>query len=291
VITGIVLLLLWPITRTRWAPSSPRPLAARRAWGQIITAGARAFADRPQTFIGIGLLFIPLALVTTGLQWLLFRATALAPLVDDAGERHAWVDAMALGLGMVLTLIGFAVVQAATARVIIEGAAGRRVTALWAYRAVLRNVGPLAAAVAIAVAVGLVFNITLVLAPIAVYVIVRWSLLGVIAGAEEHPEPGILRRSIALTRGNWWRTATIALGLTGLALLIGPAVGVLVLLFTGAAFDFVNLIAGAFYVVALPFAAAVVTYLYFDLRVRQEEAPAEDTLPAGAVPRSPPTGS
>ncbi|MGE0027904.1 MAG: hypothetical protein AB7O78_12270 [Thermoleophilia bacterium] len=291
VITGIVLLLLWPITRTRWGPSTPRPLAARRAWGQIITAGARAFADRPQTFIGIGLLFIPLALVTTGLQWLLFRATALAPLVDEAGERHAWVDAMALALGMALTLIGFAVVQAATARVIIEGAAGRRVTALWAYRQVLRNVGPLAAAVAIAVAVVLVFNITLVLVPIAVYIVVRWSLLGVVAGAEEHPQPGILRRSIVLTRGNWWRTATIALGLTGLALLIGPAVGVLVLLFTGAAFDFVNLIAGAVYVAALPFAAVVVTYLYFDLRVRHEEAPVEDTLPAGAVPPVPPTGS
>ena len=141
VIAGIVLLLLWPLSRTRWGPSTPRPLASRRAWGQSSPRGP-AFAGRPLVFIGIGLLFIPLALITTGLQWLLFRATALAPLVNDAGERHAWVDAMALGLGLVLTLIGFAVVQAATARALIDIEARRPVTAWSAYRAVLAEAGP-----------------------------------------------------------------------------------------------------------------------------------------------------
>ena len=63
----------------------------------------------------------------------------------------------------------------------------------------------------------------------------------------------------------------------------------LVLLFTGAAFDFVNLIAAAVYVVALPFAAVAVTYLYFDLRVRADEAPADSEVPAGAAGPVPPT--
>ena len=289
VITGIVLLLLWPISRTRWQPSTPRPLAARREWGQVITAGAHAFAGRPRVFIGIGLLFIPLALVTTLVQWLLFRVTALAPLVDDAGERHAWVDAMALGLGLVITLVGFGVVQAASARALIAIQQGRPVTALSAYREVLPKLGPLAAAAAIAVVVALVLDLSVLLAPVAAFLLVRWSLLGVVAGAEDDPEPRLLRRSAALTRGNWWRTATIALGLTGLALLAGPALGVLVLLVTGAAFDFVNRIAAAVYVVALPFAAVAVTYLYFDLRVRAEEAPAEPGVPAGAAGPVPPT--
>ena len=271
VVSAIVLLLLWPITRTRWTPSDPRPLEARRAWGQLIAAGARAFAGRPRLFAGIGLLFIPLGLVTTGLQWLLFRATALAPLVDDAGERHAWIDAMVIGLGLVLTLIGFCVVQAATATALVAIDEGRPVTAWSAYRAVLPRLGPLAAAAAIAVGLGVVLDLSVVLVPVAAFVLVRWSLLGVVAGAEERPRPGILRRSAALTRGNWWRTATIVLGITGLALLAGPALGVLVLLFTGAAFDFVNLIASAVYVVALPFAAVVATYLYADLRVRDRE--------------------
>ena len=58
----------------------------------------------------------------------------------------------------------------------------------------------------------------------------------------------------------------------------------LTLLFTGAAFDLVNLIAALVYVAALPFAAIVTTYLYFDLVARHQEAPAEepeaDEIPA-----------
>ena len=62
--------------------------------------------------------------------------------------------------------------------------------------------------------------------------------------------------------------------------------GVLTLLFTGAAFDLVNLIAAIVYVAALPFAAIVTAYLYFDLDARREAALAEepegDELPATA---------
>ena len=69
------------------APAGSRPprcpLEARRAWGQLIAAGARAFAAGRALFVGIGLLFIPLGLVTSALQWLLFRVTALA----SAGRR------------------------------------------------------------------------------------------------------------------------------------------------------------------------------------------------------------
>jgi hypothetical protein len=205
-------------------------------------------------------------------------------LVDEAGERHVWVDALAFGLGLVFTLLGFAVVQAATARAIVEIDANRPVSALSAYRSVLRRVRPLAIALAIAVAVGLLLDLSIVLIPVSVFVIVRWSLLGVVVGVEGDPEPGVLRRSAALTRKHWWRTASVALGVTGLALLTGPALGVLVLLFTGAAFDFVNLIAALVYVAALPFAAVVVTYLYFDLRVREETATAQEPAPGELLP-------
>jgi hypothetical protein len=241
------------------------------------------FASRPRLFLGIGLLFVPLGLLITLLQWLLFRVTALAPLVDEAGERHVIVDSLALGLGLVFTLLGLAVVQAVTARALVEIDAGRPVSVLAAYRWVLRHVRPLAVALAIAIAVQVVLDLTIVLIPVAVFLLIRWSLLGVVVGVEGDPRPSALRRSAALTRGHWWRTASIAAGVTGLALLAGPALGVLTLLFTGATFDFVNLIASLVYVVALPFAAIVVSYLSFDLRVRAETAPIEEPV-AGGLP-------
>jgi hypothetical protein len=66
-------------------------------------------------------------------------------------------------------------------------------------------------------------------------------------------------------RGNWWRTALLTVLVTGIALLLGPLVGTLLLFATDASFDFVNLVSDLVYVVALPFAAIATTYLYFDL--------------------------
>ena len=288
VLCALVLLVLWPLSRTRWQPSSDLTLARRRAWGQLITTAGHAFARRPRVFLGIGLLFIPIGLLVTLLQWLLFKVTALAPLVDEAGERNAWVAIMAFALGLVFTLLGLAVVQAATARAMVEIEAGRPVTPLSAYRSVLRRPKRLVVALAVVVVVQVVLDLTVVLIPVAIFLLVRWSLLGVVVGVRDEAGRGILRRSAALTRGHWWRTATIALGLVGLALLAGPAVGVLVLLFTGAAFDLVNLIAAVVYVAALPFAAVTVTYLFHDLRARQEAPAAERTAPdeRGAQPAS-----
>jgi hypothetical protein len=57
---------------------------------------------------------------------------------------------------------------------------------------------------------------------------------------------------------------------TGVALVLGPLVGTLLLFVTSASFDVVNLASDLVYVVALPFAAIATTYLYFDLLSRNE---------------------
>ncbi len=56
--------------------------------------------------------------------------------------------------------------------------------------------------------------------------------------------------------------------MTGIALLLGPLVGALLLFATDASFDVVNVASDVVYVVALPFAAIATTYLYFDLAGR-----------------------
>jgi len=284
VVGGLAVLLLWGFSRTRWRPAAPLPVARRRRWGQLLSASARMLARHPRVFLGIGLLFVPLGLLITLVQWVLFQVTALAPLVDEAGERNAFVATLAFGVGAVFTLLGFAIVQAAAARALIEIDAGRRVTALSAYRWVLARWRPLVVALVIAVPVLVVLDLSIVLLPVAAFLLVRWSLLGVVAGSEEDPSPGVLRRSADLARGHWWRVASVVFGVTGLALLAGPVVGALVLVFTGAAFDLVNLIAGVVYVVALPFAAIVTGYLYADLRLRQERAAAaQEPAPEAAA--------
>jgi hypothetical protein len=291
ILAALVVLLVWGLSRTAWRPGRPAPLARTRAWGELTTASWRRFRERPRLFLGIGLLFVPLGAVITLIQWLLFQVTALTPLVNEAGQRNAFVDTLALSLGVVLTIFGYAVVQAATARALVEMDAGRPITALRAYRLIAPNLGGLLLALLVVVPVVIVLNLTFVLIPVALFLLVRWSLLGVVLGVEHGTGIAALRRSGSVTRRHWWRTATVVVGIAGLALLLGPAVGVLTLLFTGAAFDLVNLIAALVYVAALPFAAIVTTYLYFDLVTRHQEAPSEepeaDEIPAtgSATPR------
>ena len=275
VIGGLGVLLLWGLSRTRWDPSAPLPVAHPRAWGQLLTASWRMFASHPRVFLGIGLLFVPIGILIALLQYLLFHLTSLEALVDEAGRRNSFVATLAFGVGLVFTLLGFALVQAATSRAVVEIDAGRAVTPVSAYRSALPGLKALLGALAAAVVVVLVLNLAVVLIPVAVFLVVRWSLLGIVAGIEGAPDRGILRRSAAMARRNWWRVASITL-VAGLALLLGPAIGVVILILTGAAFDLVNLIAALVYVASLPAAAVVQTYLYFDLRTRRETAPAPE---------------
>jgi hypothetical protein len=99
---------------------------------------------------------------------------------------------------------------------------------------------------------------------------------------EDRPGGRPLRRSAQLVRHRWWRTATITAFVTGVALLLGPLVGTLLLFATSASFNIVNLVSAVIYVATLPFAAITTTYLYYDLNLREqlESTTAPDVLPA-----------
>jgi hypothetical protein len=269
----IAALLVWGWSRTVWTATPPLALRRRRAWGQLVRTALRMMRLHPRTFFGIGVLFLPLGVVIALVQWLLFNVTSLDLLLDEAGEQNAFVAWLALVIGLFFTFFGLTLVHAATARAAVAIAAGERVTALDAYRLVVPRWRELVLALLVAIGVQVVLQAALVLVPVAIFFLVRWSLFAVAVGVEGHPQPGPLRRSGALSRGNWWRVASVVIVITGTALVIGPAIGVLALIATGATFTFVNLIAAVVYMFAMPVAALTSTYLYFDLVERGAEAP------------------
>jgi hypothetical protein len=164
----------------------------------------------------------------------------------------------------------------------VEIDGGREISAWNAYRRVLPKLGSLLATVFIvAVALTLV-SFTALGAVLAVWLIVRWSFLAQVVVLEGTSRVADLRRSARLVRGNWWRTASLILFVTVLALLLGPLVGTILLFVSSASFDFVNLISSVVYAIVLPYAAIATTYLYFDLRVASRQAGTEvagDVLP------------
>jgi len=291
---GLVLALLAALTalvvllaiRATWTPTAPLRVARRRSWGQVLTAAARMYASRPFLFVGIGLVTLPVSIVISLLQAGIVR---LSQTGGSGGEAGGLRLALAFWIGTVLTLGGLALVQAASARAIVELDAGRPISPLGAFRAVLDDIGALVGALAVAVAVVSLLWITVVLIPIAIWLIVRWALLVPAVELEHRSALGALHRSASLVRRQWLKVGTLVVVAAVVAIVAGPLVGAVLILLVDLPFELVNVLASLLYAVAMPFVAITTAYVYFDSLAREHveeaspaphELPAEVTLPA-----------
>ncbi len=281
VLGSLLALMIYAVTRTTWRPVVPLRVARRRTFGQIIRAAARMYVRRAPLFLGIGLIVIPISFVISVLHALLVGGVGLAG-VDVTGEAAGALVLLVAMIGLTLTLVAFALVQAAVARALVEIDAGREIGPVHAYGSVIRQLRPLLGGLGLAVAAYVALSATAILAPVAIWLAVRWLLLAQVVGIEERSAVGALRRSAALVRRRWLRTAALV-GLGALlALTAGPLLGALLIFVSDAPFVLLNIVAGVVYALAMPFVALVTSYLYFDARVREELAPVEepDELPA-----------
>ena len=268
VFAAVGILCIWLASRTRWDLSAPFRLRRRRPWGSIITSAWRLYRSKLKLFLEIGLIFLPLGVVITLVQYLVFRVSGLSALVDTVGSSNAFVAGLAIVFGVLFTLIGLTLAQAVTAFAMVALDENRETGVVAAFRLALHRAGPLFGVLVRAAIVVAVLDLTVIGIPFAVWLIVRWSLVAQVVALEDHPARGALRRSGKLVHGHWLRVAMLTLLVTGTGLLLGPVVGTLMLLVTSASFDVVNLAAGLVYAVTLPFVAVATSYLYFDLLVR-----------------------
>src|SRR6478735_2314713 len=273
-------LIAYAVVRATWTPVAPLRVGRRRTWGQILSASARMYVKRFRLFIGLGLLLVPIVLVITAVQWVL--VSGIDAVSSVTGNLAGGLAYLALVVGTTLTLLGFGLVQAATACAMVELDAGREVGPLEAYRLALRRIRPLLGAVAIFVAVLVVLATRVFLLPLAIWFGVRWSLLAPAVELEDRRAFEALRRSGELVRGRWLRVGSLV-GLGGMiALAAGPLVGALLIFVSNSSLALLNIVAGVVYAVALPFVAIVTAYVYFDARARLELEPrdARTELPA-----------
>ncbi len=280
-LAALVLLVVLALSRATWRPSAPLRLAHRRGWGQILAASARMYLQRILLFVGIGLLLLPISLLITALQALILGATSVLGL-QTGGENDGLAAFFVLAVGTALTLLGLGFVQAASARALVEIDAGRPIGPLSAYRLALDSVAPLFGALVVAALAVSLLASSIFLIPIAVWLAGRWALIVPAIELERASALGALRRSGRLVRRRWLKVASLIVLGGALALVVGPLVGVLLILATDAPFWLVNVVAGVVYAVTMPFVAVTTAYVYFDARIRDELA-AEldpDQLPA-----------
>ena len=282
VLVLLAVLVVYLLTRTTWRPSTPLRVGRRRSWGQTFTASWRLYIKRPWLFLGIGLVVIPISLVITGLQYLLFSATSLVG-IDPGGDGGGFRVGLGVWIGTVLTLLALALVQAACARTIAGIDAGHEVGLRAAYRMAFDSVWALLRALAVAVGVVSVLSISVFLLPIAIWLAVRWALLVPAVELEEQTGLGALRRSGQLVRLQWLKVGTLVVVAAAIAIVSGPLIGALLILLVDAPFAFVNVLAGLVYAVAMPFVGIATTYVYYDTLARErlgEGEPAPTELPA-----------
>ena len=282
VLALVAALVVFLLTRTSWRPSTPLRVGRRRSWGQTFTASWRLYIVRPRLFLGIGLVVIPISLVITGLQALLFSATSLVG-IDPNAEGGGFRVGLGIWIGTVLTLLALALVQAACARAIAEIDAGRDVGVRAVYRLAFDSLWALLGALVVAVGALTLLSIWVFLVPVAIWLAVRWALLVPVVELEGQTALGALRRSGRLVRLQWLKVGTLVVVAAAIAIVAGPLIGALLILLVDAPFALVNLIAALVYAVAMPFVGIATTYVYYDTLVRErlgdeQATPAE--LPA-----------
>jgi hypothetical protein len=149
-----------------------------------------------------------------------------------------------------------------------------------AYAAIRGYIKPLAAGLAVVTAVVLLLQITIIGLPIAIWLLVRWSLFAQCIVLEQLSWRAALRRSAQLVHRRWLRVAWITLVVVGSAMLLGPAIGIALILVSPIGLGTVNLISALVSVLAVPYAAIATCYLYYDLRTREITERQPDELPA-----------
>ena len=269
-ITGaLVLLLIFLLSRTPWRPAAPLRLAHRRAWGQTLAAATRMYGRELRLVLGIGVLFIPVSLLVALLQTLFLHGTSFLGVESGAGGK-GFLAFVVIAIGTALTLLGLGLVQAATSRALVEIDQGRAIGPVQAYWLARDSIRPLLGALVIAALVVSLLAGSIYLLPLAVWLAGRWALIAPGIELEQLSAIGGLRRSARLVRGKWFKATSLIVVGGALAFVIGPIVGVALILATGAPFWLVNLVAGVIYALTMPLVAITTVYVYFDRRVASE---------------------
>ena len=224
------------------------------------------YLAKPGLMLGIGVLFIPIGLLTALLQSLLVHGTDILGVETGSGPGGL-LGFFVLAIGTALTLLGLGLAQAATARALVEVDRGRPVGPLRAYVLAADSIRPLLGALVVAATVVSLLVGSIYLIPIAVWLAGRWALIAPSIELEQLGALAGLRRSRQLVEGAWLKVASLIVVGAALAIAVGPIVGALLILATSAPFWLVNVIAGLIYTVTMPLVAITTAYVYFDRRV------------------------
>ncbi len=243
--------------RTRWRPSDPEPMRARRRGGQIASAAAAVVRRNWRRLLPVSAIALAGGVVAAVLQPLIIEHTVLGDFLGD-GQRNGPIGLLiALSAGVVETLVF--ILLALVVGVHITHRLDPQSTPT--ERPPLRSGGLVPMATLFAA-----FAFTGVL---GLWLVPMFAAAPAAAVAEGLRPRAALRRARELGKGQRVRVFCITFVVLTSTVLLAPLLGVLALLITGKVFWVANVIAGLVYAVTIPWLAVASYLLWADLTARR----------------------
>jgi hypothetical protein len=255
-------------------PAQLRPLGL----GEILDAGIKVYRNKFGTMLkAVAVVIVPVQVLNVLIQLSLpdsgttTTGTGTAATSDGSG----WAGIAALLLIFVVTVVSSTLAEAACLKAVSDTYLGTDTDWRGSLRFGFHRLGSL-------LWLTLIHGVLLLLAFAAcivpgIWLYAAWSVAVPALLIEDERGLKALNRSFRLVRGRWWPTAGTLLlaNLLAAAVAFGFGILALPLVFAGDGNDFLvdlaNGILGAVAsVITIPFIAAVIAVIYFDLRVRKE---------------------
>jgi hypothetical protein len=247
-----------------------RPLGV----GEILDAGIKVYRNKFGTMLkAVAVVVVPVQVLNVLIQLSLpDSGTTTAGTTSDGS---GWAGVAALILILLITVVSATLAEAACLKAVSDAYLGTDTDWRGSLRFGFQRLGSLLWLTLIHGALLLLAFAACIVPGIWLYA--AWSVAVPALLLEDARGFRALNRSFNLVRGRWWPTAGTLLlaNLLATAVAFGFSVIALPLVFAGDDNDFVvdlanGVLGGIASVLTIPFVAAVIAVIYFDLRVRKE---------------------
>jgi hypothetical protein len=274
VLLGVLLLLGWVVRRSGWAEATPEPVVAHRRPGQVVAAALRMLGRHWRVFL---LVAAPAAVASV----------ASSALAAASPPVPTWWWSTLSVLVLLVLLLALAWAQLASTQAAVDLDAGRPVSLRSLVRSTRARVPALLATVAVWALVLVPLLVTGVLSPVAIVLVVAWSLVLPVVQLEGLAGWRALRRSGRLVRPQVLTVLLVLAVSLALVSALGGVLAALTFIVSPAPFAVVSGIPQLVTALVWPVTALLTTYAWANGRALEPG----DVRPVGGGPAAAPVAT
>jgi hypothetical protein len=250
----------------------------------------RIYFSHFRTFIGIGVITIPIGIIFNGLAILFTYNPPMEWVIKWFNDTAAARLTAAAIVGGVQTLSMILLVAPPAIWAVRDIQRGRQPEVWRSFRQAYRHLGPLALALVIVAVVTGALTFVIIGIPVAIWLGVRWWFFSQAIVLDDAPSgtDGI-RGSAQAVSGRWWQALGDILVFGIFAFLPGPLVGAILMLLGKTTVEFANAFSSLLFALTVPISVIGFSMAFLRYQKRRAQVPstAPVTVPTGGVETTP----